>query len=360
MAPILRRAYHSQICAPYAVEPAGIPLQSYLSHRLRFQDLAMTISVSTPHWDLDASLPPLVLANLSHLGLIKVVGEQGRSFIHGQVTTDITSLADDQWRWGAHCDPKGKMLATFRTFAIKDALFMLMPRDTIAVDLPQLQKYAVFSKATLSDASDEWTLLGVAGEQASQFITEHFGEINQELTVIEHGAILKDAERFILMLSPDAASTLVAQSKLSVFDAHAWQALEIAAGYPNLAASHAGQYVPQMCNLQAINGISFNKGCYMGQETIARMKYRGGNKRALYILRGHTDLQINLESGLEIALEDGFRRGGQIIEFVQRGSQVLLTAVLANDTENETKLRFAGDEHSSLTIQALPYSLEEA
>lgn len=320
----------------------------------------MTISVSTPHWDLDATLPPLMLANLSHLGLIKVVGEQGRSFIHGQVTTDISSLATDQWRWGAHCDPKGKMLASFRTFAIQDALFMLMPKDAIEVDLPQLQKYAVFSKATLSNASAEWTLLGVAGEQASQFVNKHFGDIQQELTLIEKGAILKDAERFILVLTPDAAAALVAQSELSVFDASAWQALEIAAGYPNLAASHASQYVPQMCNLQAVNGISFNKGCYMGQETIARMKYRGGNKRALYILRGHSNLQINLASGLEIAMEDSFRRGGQIIEFVQRGNQVLLTAVLPNDTANDTQLRFADDEQSHLTIQALPYSLDEA
>ncbi|MCU8093526.1 tRNA-modifying protein YgfZ [Shewanella sp. SM20] len=320
----------------------------------------MTISVSTPHWDLDATLPPLMLANLSHLGLIKVVGEQGRSFIHGQVTTDISSLATDQWRWGAHCDPKGKMLASFRTFAIQDALFMLMPKDAIEVDLPQLQKYAVFSKATLSNASAEWTLLGVAGEQASQFVNKHFGDIQQELTLIENGAILKDAERFILVLTPDAAAALVAQSELSVFDASAWQALEIAAGYPNLAASHASQYVPQMCNLQAVNGISFNKGCYMGQETIARMKYRGGNKRALYILRGHTSLQITLASGLEIAMEDSFRRGGQIIEFVQRGNQVLLTAVLPNDTPNDTQLRFADDEQSHLTLQALPYSLDEA
>ncbi|MGW7678555.1 tRNA-modifying protein YgfZ [Shewanella sp. S23-S33] len=320
----------------------------------------MTISVSTPHWDLDATLPPLMLANLSHLGLIKVVGEQGRSFIHGQVTTDISSLATDQWRWGAHCDPKGKMLASFRTFAIQEALFMLMPKDAIEIDLPQLQKYAVFSKATLSNASAEWTLLGVAGEQASQFVNKHFGDIQQELTLIENGAILKDAERFILVLTPDAAAALVAQSEVSVFDANAWQALEIAAGYPNLAASHASQYVPQMCNLQAVNGISFNKGCYMGQETIARMKYRGGNKRALYILRGHTSLQITLASGLEIAMEDSFRRGGQIIEFVQRGNQVLLTAVLPNDTPNDTQLRFADDEQSHLTIQALPYSLDEA
>ncbi|MGL5392756.1 MAG: tRNA-modifying protein YgfZ [Shewanella sp.] len=318
----------------------------------------MTIAVSTPDWDLDASLPPLVLTHLSHLGLIKIVGEQGRSFIHGQVTTDISSLAADQWRWGAHCDPKGKMLASFRTFAIGDALFMLMPADTIAVDLPQLQKYAVFSKATLSNDTSAWTLLGVAGEAAKQFVASHFGDTEQALTLVDQGAILKDGDRFILMLTPEAASAIT--SAAQVVDASAWQALEINAGYPNLAPSHANQYVPQMCNLQALNGISFNKGCYMGQETIARMKYRGGNKRALYILSGHTELTLNLDSAIEIALEDGFRRGGQIIEWVQRGNQVLLTAVLANDTPNDAKLRFAEDVSSSLTIKPLPYSLDEA
>ncbi|QYJ78286.1 tRNA-modifying protein YgfZ [Shewanella acanthi] len=318
----------------------------------------MTISVSTPTWALDASLPPLMIANLSHLGLIKIVGEQGRTFIHGQVTTDIVSLAKDQWRWGAHCDPKGKMIASFRTFAIDDALFMLMPRDTVAIDLPQLQKYAVFSKATLTNASDELVLLGVAGDEAKAFVEARFGAITLELTVTEQGTIIKDAERYILALTPETAADIAASVE-SVFDASAWQAIEILAGYPNLAASHANQYVPQMCNLQAVNGISFNKGCYMGQETVARMKYRGGNKRALYILQGHTSLTVDLETALEIAMEDGFRRGGQIIEFVQRGNQVLLTAVLANDTESDAKLRFAEDEQSSLSILPLPYSLED-
>lgn len=320
----------------------------------------MTISVSTPHWDLNAKPPALMLAHLSHFGLIQIVGEQARSFIQGQVTTDISSLAADQWRFGAHCDPKGKMLASFRAFSLNDALLMLMPRDAVAVDLPQLQKYAVFSKATLTDVSDGYTLIGVAGEQASDFIAQQFGTTSQEVTPIENGLMLKDGERFILLLTQEAANELIAKSAQTLFDASAWQALEIAAGYPNLSAIHAGQYVPQMCNLQAVNGISFTKGCYMGQETIARMKYRGGNKRALYILQGHTSGTITLDSSLEIALEDGFRRGGQIIEFVQRGEQVLLTAVLPNDTPSEAKLRFADDVQSELTIQPLPYSLNEA
>jgi tRNA-modifying protein YgfZ len=319
----------------------------------------MTLQVTQPTWDLDAPQPALLISHLSHLGLIGVSGEQGRTFIHGQVTTDIVSLDANQWRWGAHCDPKGKMLASFRCFAMGESLMLLMPKDTLAIDLPQLQKYAVFSKATLTDVSDAWTILGVAGEQAKIFINQQFGEIEAQCTLIEAGVILKDGERYLLILSPDAAKALIKDSGQALYDATAWQALEILSGYANLGASHANQYVPQMCNLQALNGISFTKGCYMGQETIARMKYRGGNKRALYILRGEASGAINLDTGLEIAMEDGFRRGGHILEYVQRGEKVLLTAVLANDTQDSAKLRLAGDEQSSLEIVPLPYSLED-
>jgi folate-binding protein YgfZ len=320
----------------------------------------MTISVNQPDWDFIATSPELMLSSLTHMGLIEITGEQGRSFIHGQVTTDITSLGTNEWKWGAHCDPKGKMLASFRGFSIGDSLFMLLPKSTLSLDLPQLQKYAVFSKAELADVSNDYQIMGIAGPKAQAFATEHFGDVSQPLNLVEQGVIIRDGERFIAIINNAAAQTIISQSGQTLFAASAWQALEIKAGYPNIDAAHSGQYVAQMCNLQAINGISFTKGCYMGQETIARMKYRGGNKRALYILSGTTKQTISTDTQLEIALEGGFRRGGNIIECVQYGDKVLLTAVLPNDTENNAQLRITGDENSQLTIIELPYSLADA
>ena len=320
----------------------------------------MTISVNQPDWDFIATSPELMLSSLTHMGLIEITGEQGRSFIHGQVTTDIASLGTNEWKWGAHCDPKGKMLASFRTFSIGDSLFMLLPKSTLSLDLPQLQKYAVFSKAELADVSNNYQIIGIAGSQAQAFAAENFGDVSQALNLVEQGVIIRDGERFIAIINNAVAETIISQSGQTMFDASAWQALEIKAGYPNIDAAHSGQYVAQMCNLQAINGISFTKGCYMGQETIARMKYRGGNKRALYIISGTTKQTISTDTQLEIALEDGFRRGGNIIECVQYGDKVLLTAVLPNDTENTAQLRIAGDESSQLSIIELPYSLADA
>jgi folate-binding protein YgfZ len=320
----------------------------------------MTISVNQPDWDFIATSPALMLSSLAHMGLIEITGEQGRSFIQGQVTTDITSLGTNEWKWGAHCDPKGKMLASFRTFAVGDSLFMLLPKSALSLDLPHLQKYAVFSKAELADVSDDYHIIGIAGAEAQAFATEHFGDVSQTLNLVEQGVIIRDGDRFIAIIESAAAETIINQSGQTLFDASAWQALEIKAGYPNIDAAHSGQYVAQMCNLQAINGISFTKGCYMGQETIARMKYRGGNKRALYILSGTSNQKITTDTTLEIALDDGFRRGGNIIECVQQGDKVLLTAVLPNDTQNNALLRIADDENSQLSIIELPYSLADA
>jgi tRNA-modifying protein YgfZ len=298
-------------------------------------------------------------ARLSHFGIIEITGEQAKTFINGQVTTDILTMSQEQWRWGAHCDPKGKMIASFRTFLIGERLFMLMPKTTLALDLPQLKKYAVFSKVELTDVTDNWTILGLWGEKTAELVTKHFGELNHELSVIDQGAILKHSFGFMVIQPLAQAQHFIQHTDLELMDKAAWQALEINAGYPNIDSQHSGQYVPQMCNLQAINGISFTKGCYMGQETIARMKYRGGNKRALYILEGTTKLTLSTESQVEIQLEDGYRKVGNLIEVVQEGERVLMTAVLANDTQADAVLRVAEDESSSLSIKALPYSLIE-
>ncbi|QSX32932.1 tRNA-modifying protein YgfZ [Shewanella avicenniae] len=319
----------------------------------------MSISVIAPTWALDAGTPDLLLSPLTHLGIISVTGEQNRSFIHGQVTADITSLAANDWRWGAHCDARGKMQSAFRVFSVGDTLILLMPTDTLAGDLPEFKKYAVFSKAELTDASAEYRLLGVAGSQAQSWLKGKFAafDADQKVSQLENGAILQDGERYIVLLPSAEFEALVASETL--VDSLAWRALEIQAGYPNLPAAHQGQFVPQMCNLQAVGGISFTKGCYMGQETVARMKYRGGNKRALYILQGQATAVVGVDTQLEIAVEDGFRPVGAIIEVAQQAELLLLTAVLPNDTEVGAKLRIADDTGSELTVMPLPYSLDE-
>ncbi|MBT1443758.1 tRNA-modifying protein YgfZ [Shewanella sp. JM162201] len=319
----------------------------------------MTFTISQANWALDSDGPALSLSLLNHMGLVSVTGEQGASFIHGQVTADISSLKPGDICWGAHCDPKGRMLATFRALKKDDALLLLLPRSALEVSLPQLKKYAVFSKAELTDVSADYCLLGVAGKDAHTFVSGYFGEINAAVSYTDKGIVIRDGERYILLLDRTQANAVIAASDQPLFGADVWQAEEIRAGYPNIAGSHASEYIPQMCNLQAVGGISFTKGCYMGQETVARTKYRGGNKRALYILQGESKTPVRLESTLEIAVEGGYRKAGNIIEVVSRGGKVLMSAVLANDTAADAVLRLADDHEASFRLLPLPYSLED-
>ena len=316
----------------------------------------MSITLHNAQWPLDGELPDLVISKLSHLGLIQLTGEQAESFLHGQVTADVAGLDEQDWCWGAHCDPKGKMLASFRLFKAQAYLWMLMPKTAVTADLPQLQKYAVFSKVTLTDATQSKHVYGIAGKSAAAYVQQHFGEITQNITQTQDAIVIKDGERFMLVVDSDSAPQFLQQQ--SIFDSSSWQALEIESGYPNISENHSGEYIPQMCNLDAIGGINFNKGCYMGQETVARMKYRGGNKRALYILAGTVANQLTKDGFVEVELGSGYRKAGNIIEYVQRENQVLMTVVLANNTELTAKFRVAGDTQSALSIKPLPYKLE--
>lgn len=319
----------------------------------------MTLATTQPNWDFLSITPDLLVSNLTHLGLIEITGEQGKTFIHGQVTTDIVSLAETQWRWGAHCDPKGKMIASFRTYTVADSLFVMMPASVLPLSLASWQKYAVFSKAELTDISAQQTILGFAGANAASFIEQQLGKVTEEVSVIDGCIILKDGDRFMVISSAEKAQELITASAQTLTKGLAWQALEILSGYANIDDKHSSEFVPQMCNLQAVNGISFEKGCYMGQETIARMKYRGGNKRALYIVSGTASEVVTSETQLELVTDDGFLRAGKVIESVEHNGQVLMTAVLANDTQADAKLRVKDDTQSELIIVKLPYSLED-
>lgn len=315
----------------------------------------MSVTLHNPTWALNSSHPDLLISKLSHLGLIRVTDEQAGAFLQGQVTTDVAGLNTNDWAWGAHCDPKGKMLASFRLFKTQADHWLLMPKSTVAVDLPLLQKYAVFSKVALTDSTSTKLVFGIAGSEASAFITKHFGEIAQKVTEYDGSIIVEDGDRYLVVVDID--SDLIFLEGEAIYESSSWQTLEISAGYPNISANQSGAYIPQMCNLDAIGGISFTKGCYMGQETVARMKYRGGNKRALYILGGSIVNQLTKDGFVEIELESGHRKAGNIVEYVQRDNEAIMTVVLANDTDVNAQFRVAGDTESSLKIIPLPYSL---
>lgn len=289
---------------------------------------------------------------LTRLGIIQLSGADRVKYLQGQVSCDVQALQLGQQCLGAHCDAKGKMWSSFRLLVLEDALLLLTEMSLLPRSLAELKKYGVFAKVEIQDASSEYQLTGLAGTGSDDWMRQQHGL--SESGVLADGMVAQiEADRWLLLTQSAAVSDLVQQQEAD------WWGMEILAGLPHMSAEHQGEYIPQMVNLHALGGISFTKGCYMGQETIARAKYRGANNRGLFILQGQSSHPLRVADTLEVALGDQWKRSGQILDCWQKDTQLLLTAVLPLDTEPQARFRCKEYPESSLFLLPLPYSLQD-
>ena len=294
---------------------------------------------------------------LAHLGAIKVTGVDTKKYVQGQVTCNVDSLSPEHWTYGAHCDFKGKMWNFFTAFYWQDALYLLCDQDVIPGALSELKKYGVFSKVEITDASAELAIIGAANE--SPINTELFTDIEST----DKSVVPTHTHVRLTLGSESSQRHIIISTDLSLVDgltdgSSVWQALDIQAGIGSITSATSNEYVPQMLNLQALDAIDFKKGCYMGQEVVARTKYLGKNKRAGYILTAPTEYDIEVGELLEVQLGDNWRRSGQVLSRGVLNGQTWLFAVLPNDTQSGTDLRVKSQPDIIVTTQALPYSLD--
>ncbi|MBC7940676.1 MAG: folate-binding protein YgfZ, partial [Chitinophagaceae bacterium] len=235
-------------------------------------------------------LGPSGLVRLVDWGLIRARGDQAAAFLHSQLTQDITQLAAGQSRLAGYCSAKGRLLATFVIWRSAPDEFMLAcSADLLQSVLKRLTMFVMRARCKLDDASPEWPLWGMAGASAQQVLGTE-----PSLPVGGQGAWrgsplvrLPDAvvegqvqPRWLLAGEPPAA--------LPPLDIDAWRWLEVHSGVARVLAATAEQFVPQMVNLELVGGVDFQKGCYPGQEIVARSQYRGSIKRRAQVLHGAT------------------------------------------------------------------------
>lgn len=305
------------------------------------------------------ALPELSISLLDNLGMITMVGDDKKSYLHGQVTCDVVSLEKDQSMLGAHCDAKGKVWSVFRLFHHNDGYAMVQPKSAIEVELKEIKKYAVFSKVTIEESSD--VVLGVAGENADAFISTLNADSGDVRTVEGGTAVKVASNRWLLALTAEAAQSLVEDSKATLTTHELWTRFDIEAALPYVAADTQNEHIPQALNVQALGGISFTKGCYTGQETVARAKYRGTNKRAMYIVKGAT--AEALDEGtieLERSVGENWRSVGALLTHYQfSDNQAMGLIVLPNNLDDDTRLRLVAQPECEWEIAALPYNLDD-
>jgi len=306
-------------------------------------------------------LPDVFAIALNSFKAISLTGEEQAKYLQGQVTCDVNSLAQEKLLTGAHCNAKGKVFSAFRLIERNSAYLLLQPASSIEQSLAELKKFGVFAKVEISQAKDI-DYLAIAGSKATEKMAELFTQVPDTLTpVIQEQDttlvyIAGEMSRYLIIDNADNLAKVSTKFDFPTFNDNVWQLLEVSEGFPILSEQYIAEYVPQMLNLQAINGISFTKGCYLGQETVARMQYLGKNKRALFALTGNA---VNANTGdiIEKKLGENWRKAGDVLAVYQADDkQTYIQAILANDVDASTELRIK-EHHMGLTISPLPYNI---
>lgn len=240
-----------------------------------------------------AALQTGFVAPLEDLGIIAASGAEAAGFLHNQLTNDVAQLGANEVRLAGYCTPKGRLLATFVMWKHDDAILLQLPRALQPTIQKRLQMYVMRAKVTLSDLSDSRVVLGLGGQAAGAALSAWFPALPAApYTSVSNdaGTLLRladafDAPRYQWVATAAAAQDAwpVLTAQLAAVGSRAWRLSSIQAGVPQITLPTQEQFVPQMLNLELIGGVNFKKGCYPGQEIVARMQYLGKLKRRMLL-----------------------------------------------------------------------------
>jgi len=297
---------------------------------------------------------------LSHEGVLAVRGADAGKFLQGQLTCNINYLSDDRASLGARCTQKGRMQSSFRIVLEGDGVLLAMAGELLEPQLADLKKYAVFSKSKLTDESASWVRFGLKHGDAA------LSSLGLELpadtdNVVRHEgliAIRVSPDRAELWVPADQANIIKGKlsAQLSEAELNQWLLGQIRAGIGQVMPSTRELFIPQMLNLQAVGGVSFKKGCYTGQEIVARMQYLGKLKRRLY--RVQLDASELPEPGTPLFAPSHGSSIGEVVLAARAEKNIELLAVLQAEAADAGDLHLGTAEGPALHLLDLPYELD--
>ncbi|MEK0363522.1 CAF17-like 4Fe-4S cluster assembly/insertion protein YgfZ [Pseudomonas sp. CBC3] len=298
---------------------------------------------------------------LSHEGVLAVRGPDANKFLQGQLTCNLNYLDAQHSSLGARCTPKGRMQSSFRILVEGDGYLLAMDRALVQTQLAELTKYAAFSKSKLYDESDEWVRFGLSAGDGALVSLGLDLSANADQVVSTHGFIavrLADGRAELWTRAKDAETTrLRLAAQLSEASIESWLLAQIRAGIGQVVAATQELFIPQMINLQALGGVSFKKGCYTGQEIVARMQYLGKLKRRLHRLAAeNTDTTVP-EPGVELYSPVHGSSVGEVVLAASAAGGLELLAVLQEDAAADGRVFLGSPDGIPLTLRDLPYTL---
>lgn len=309
-----------------------------------------------------------LFCDLSHFGIIAAYGDDATEFLQAQFTNDINLVDETHSQLSALCSPKGRMLCNFRIFRREQTYYLVLPYELLEAALSRLRMFVLRSKVTLEDASDALMGIGTSGNK----MVEHLGDIVGKLpentdeaieykdyTIIRIAGVIPRYEIYGL-LEPMKKLWQALDVHATPVGANIWELLNIQAGIPVITAASIDAYVPQMANMHLINGVSFTKGCYPGQEIVARMHYLGKLKRRMYRIGFDTHEKPATGTPLVTETSTESQDIGAILSAQQNpdGNYEALAVIQVNDAEN-SKLMLGDAKGPEVTVMDLPYGFEQ-
>jgi folate-binding protein YgfZ len=270
------------------------------------------------------------VAPVTDQGLIALTGEDSAGFLHNQLTNDVEHLGLDDVRLAGYCTPKGRLQATFLMWRDEESIFLQLPREIQPPLQKRLSMFVMRAKTKLSDATDApatQVVLGLGGGMAEATLQTWFDPLPERpFSKVDHplGTLLRVADafgaaRYLWLTSAAIAETVapVLAGKLNVGGNDTWRLTEIHAAVPQVSAATQEQFVPQMINLELLGGVNFKKGCYPGQEIVARSQYLGKLKRRTALVRIASS---DARAGVEVyADSDPSQPCGMVVNAAQNG-----------------------------------------
>ena len=231
------------------------------------------------------------ICEAADIGLILVNGEDARDFLQNQLSNDINQIDEDHFQFSSYSTPKGRMLGVFRVIQISNGYLLITRRSMVQLLLETLFHYIVQSRVTLADASDYFVRIALQTDvpeiQEHSLLPGQFGSTihNDSLVSLKLESVGEQSRYLLLCLSADEAVILWKEfsDHLSAASNQSWSLSEIKAGVPSISPQTSKEFVLQMANLYDLDGVSFKKGCYPGQEIVARMQYLGKLKRRMFL-----------------------------------------------------------------------------
>lgn len=301
------------------------------------QDTPIILSMNIAH-------SPVAYGRLAHLGILRFRGLDALNFLQGQLSNDIRLLTAGQSLLAAYSSPQGRVLAVLNLLAHASGVIAILPSELVQPTRERLQKFVLRAKVQIDDLTHEWSVTGQMGNTAGPGASNVTTRLAQD-----------PSRAWSIANTVPAKNSNGAKTNAEQF-ARQWRLQDIRMGIPQIYHATSELFVAQMLNLDLINGISFTKGCFTGQEIIARTQHLGRIKRRMYRLQFSDEscTQGSCSIGQSIRLPDG--RSGRIIEVIATPSGFEALAVLNLAAVNENP---PGIETTRIDAEemALPYSL---